>query len=87
MLPCDARLHFVVLGTLWLLGTASHSAAAERLASDEAIAPRTATPPQIDGDFSDPVWQSATRVDGLDVDEVVLTTDSSWIPEGTINYF
>ena len=24
---------------------------------------------------------------GLDVDEVVLTTDFSWIPEGTINYF
>jgi hypothetical protein len=24
---------------------------------------------------------------GLDVDEVVLTTDFAWIPEGTINYF
>jgi len=24
---------------------------------------------------------------GLDVDEVVLTTDFAWIPAGTVNYF
>jgi hypothetical protein len=65
MLPCNARLRFVILGTLWLLGTATLSAAAERLASDETVAPRTATPPQIDGDLSDPAWQTAARVDSF----------------------
>ena len=65
MLPCNARLRFVILGTLWLSGAATLSAAAERLASDEAIAPRTAPPPQIDGDLSDPVWQTAARVENF----------------------
>ena len=65
MLPCNARLRFVMFGTLWLLGTASLSAAAERLASDEAVALRTAPPQQIDGDLSDAAWQTAARVENF----------------------
>jgi len=57
------ELHFAILGTLWLFGSASFSVAAERLAPDEAVAPRTATAPEIDGDLSDPVWQTAPRVE------------------------
>ena len=41
------------------------SVAAERLAPDEAVAPRTATVPEIDGDLSDPVWQTAPRVENF----------------------
>ena len=32
-------------------------------------------------------WTLSNITPGLDVDEVVLTTDFSWIPEGTVDYF
>ncbi len=64
-MPRQAGLRLAFLGALWLLGMASPSTATDRLAPDEAVAPRTATPPDIDGDLSDPAWQAAPSVEAF----------------------
>jgi hypothetical protein len=80
MLSSNIRLRFAILGTLWLFGAASLSTAAERLASDEAVAPRTLAPPQIDGDLSDPVWQTAARVENfIDPKSGVAPFRATWM--------